>query len=239
MKKIIIIGGTSGIGRFIAEKYAQLGHQVGITGRRTALLEEIKQNYPNHVFIKSMDITQADATEKLIELIHEMGGMTTLFINSGYGMESESLDMSIEMQTVEINVAGFTKMMVFGYNYFKDQPEGQIIVTSSVAGVRSLRQAPAYSATKRYMRHYVDCLAQRAAHEKLNIRFTTLMPGFIDTAFLNPSKKYPLIISLDKAGSGIFRAIEKKKRAIYLPFRWNIIVFIWKLIPKFIWEKYC
>jgi short-subunit dehydrogenase len=186
-----------------------------------------------------MDVCNEAATESLQELIDEMGGMDVLFINSGYGKSIHDLDASIEIQTVKTNVLGFTNLMVFGFNYFKNQQKaGQIVVTSSVASVRALRRAPSYSASKRYMRHYVDCLAQKAHHEKLDISFTTLMPGFIDTDFLS-KEKYPLMVPLSKVGGSIFNAIEKKKRAVYLPFRWNFVVFVWHLIPKWVWERYC
>ncbi len=237
MKKIIIIGATSGIGKEIAERYAAQGHQVGITGRRIELLEEIRQKFPENIYIQEMDVCEEPAVQQLQSLIETMGGIDTLFINAGYGKEiGKILDSAVELQTVKTNVWGFTNLIIAGYNYFKTQPSGHIIVTSSVANVRGLRQAPSYSAGKRYMRQYVDCLAQKARHEKLNIAFTTLMPGFIETGFLAGSK-YPLIISLPKAADLIFKAIEKKKREVYLPFRWNFVVFLWHLIPKWIWER--
>ena len=237
MKKIIIIGATSGIGYEIAMRYAAQGNQVGITGRRTEFLEEIQQKCPSNIHIKTMDVCKDTATEELQALITEMGGVDTIFINSGYGKECKELDANTEMQAVATNAMGFTNLIIFSYNYFKTQPKGHIVVTSSVASVRALRQSPAYSATKRYMRHYVDCLAQRARHEKLNIRFTTLIPGFIATDFLEARQNYPLLISLDKACNIIYKAIEKKKRDVYLPFRWNFVVLLWKLIPKWFWER--
>ncbi len=238
MRRIIIVGATSGIGRALAERYARMNCLVGITGRRTELLEEIKDKYPKHILVQPMDICEDSATAELQSLIDCMGGMDILILNSGYGKATEELISEIEIQTVQTNALAFTRLIVFGYNYFKAHDhKGHIVVTSSVASVRGLRQAPAYSATKRYMRHYVDCLAQRARHEKLPIKFTTLMPGFISTDFLS-NVKYPLVVPLSKAIDSIFYAIEKQKRAVYLPFRWNFVVFFWRLVPKWIWERY-
>jgi len=238
MKKIIIIGATSGIGRAIAERYAAMGCRVGITGRRAELLEEIRANYPANVYIQPMDVCDVRAADKLQELITAMEGMDTLFINSGYGKATEELIPEIELQTVQTNAVGFTQLIIFGYNYFKAQHRaGHIVVTSSVASVRALRQSPAYSSTKRYIRHYVDCLAQREHHEKLDIKFTTLMPGFIATDFL-ADYNYPLIVPLQAVVDNIFNAIDKQRRAVYLPFRWNFVVFLWRLLPKWIWERW-
>ena len=237
-KKIIIVGATSGIGRAMAEMFAQNNYLVGITGRRAALLEEIRQQYPEHIHTQEMDIRSSEAVEQLQQLVTAMGGMDILFINSGYGKELPELEPEMELQTVDTNVKGFTNIMVFGYNYFKQQKGGQIVVTSSVAGVRGLRQSPAYSASKRYMNQYVDSLAQRANHEKIKLKFTTLMPGFIATDFLT-GHNYPLVVPLSKVTKTIYRAIVRKKRAIYLPCRWNFIVILWRLIPKRIWEKFC
>ncbi len=238
MKRIIIIGATSGIGREVAERYAKQGDMVGITGRRTELLEEIRLKYPKHIFVKTMDVCRADATGLLQQLADEMGGLDVLFINSGVGKSIHgALDPAVELRTVETNVVGFTALAVWGYGYFRAHGGvGHVVATSSVASVRALRWAPSYSASKRFIRHYVDCLAALAHHEGLKIKFTTLMPGFIDTDFLS-GERYPLIISLDKACDLIFRAIEQKKRSVYLPFRWNFVVLLWRLIPKWIWER--
>ena len=54
--KIIIMGATSGIGRAVAEIYLRNGHQVGVCGRRTERLEEIKNNFPDNSYIATVDV---------------------------------------------------------------------------------------------------------------------------------------------------------------------------------------
>ncbi len=236
MKNIVIIGATSGIGREIAIKYAEQGWTVGVTGRRIALLEELKIMYPNLLHYATMDIRDVKCTDVLQKLVNEMGGMDTLFVNAGVGSQNPELLSEIELQTVETNALGFTNVIDWGFRYFRDRKSGHIAVTSSVASIGAMYQAPAYSATKRYIRHYVDCLAQKANHDKLNIRFTTLLPGFIETALLK-ADKYPLTIPLPRAARLIFRAIEKKKRYAFIPWWWGLIAFAWRLVPRAVMEK--
>ena len=236
MKKVIIIGATSGIGRELAFHYLQQGDIIGITGRRNDCLLEIKEQYPDNVFFKSMDIRKEECTQQLDELIEEMKGVDTLILCSGVGLQNPELNTTIEVDTGETNVIGFTRIVTHAFNYFKDNNrKGHIAGISSIAGTKALRQAPAYSSTKRFQSHYLSCLAQKANKEHLPITITTIKPGFIRTALVK--QEYPLMIDVKKGGRLIFNAIEKKKRSVIVPGRWRWVVFFWKLFPNRVWEK--
>ena len=73
MKRIIITGATSGIGRETALQYISDGWTVGVTGRRAELLKRIEVLAPGRVYTKVMDICREDAADRLRELIGEMG----------------------------------------------------------------------------------------------------------------------------------------------------------------------
>ena len=73
MKKAIVIGATSGMGRELAILLAADGYRVGITGRRTELLEELKERLGSETYVKPMDIARTDeAMTCLKDLIEEM-----------------------------------------------------------------------------------------------------------------------------------------------------------------------
>ena len=111
MKKAIIVGATSGIGRELAKLLVSNGYTVGITGRRTELLDEIKKENPTAYAIKSLDVTEAKGTiEKLEELIIEIGGMDLLILSSGTGDVNEHLDFEIEKMRP-------TRVIDLGYGY--------------------------------------------------------------------------------------------------------------------------
>ena len=96
MKKIIIIGATSGIGRGLAEVYSQEDYLIGITGRRENLLEEVCARDKDKLFYQVCDITDTQATISSLEtLTQKMGGMDILIICAGTGELNPELSYQI------------------------------------------------------------------------------------------------------------------------------------------------
>jgi short-subunit dehydrogenase len=235
-KKIIIIGATSGMGYRIARLYQQKGWRVGIAGRRTDKLQELATLAPEQTVWQQIDITQSDAEDRLCALAQQTGGMDVFLLCSGIGSLNRTLKPEIELNTVATNGEGFTRMVTAAYRYFAQHGGGQLAVISSIAGVKGLGSAPAYSATKRFQNIYIDALEQLAYMEKLPIHFTDIRPGFVQTALLKDDK-YPLTMDPDYAARKIVKAIDRKKRRTIIDWRYAILVFFWKLIPACIWKR--
>ena len=150
MKRAIIIGATSGIGKEVAQRLLSEGWQIGIAGRRQSALEDFRQIAPEQIKIQSLDVTQEDSAGKLDALIHQLGGMDLFLLSSGIGFQNMDLKMEIELNTARTNVEGFTRMVDTAFSYFKNNGGGHLAVISSIAGTKGLGVAPAYSATKRF-----------------------------------------------------------------------------------------
>ena len=88
MKRAIIIGATSGIGQEVAKNLLREGWQIGIAGRRQPALEDFQRIAPEQIKIQSLDVTQADAAEKLNTLIRKLGGMDLFLLSSGIGFQN-------------------------------------------------------------------------------------------------------------------------------------------------------
>jgi len=110
-------------------------------------------------------------------------------------------------------------------------------VISSIAGTKGLGIAPAYSATKRFQNTYIDALEQLSGMQKLNIRFTDIRPGFVATNLLNDGKNYPMLMQTEKVAKLIVKALNRKKRVAVIDWKYSILVFFWKLIPRCIWKR--
>ena len=236
-KKIIIIGATSGIGREVALLYIAQGWKVGIAGRRTDELEALRSLAPEQVSAQALDVTQADAAERLHTLIKQVGGMDIFLLSSGIGQQNYALQTETELTTAATNVEGFIRMTNAAYHYFEEQGHGHIAVISSIAGTKGLGAAAAYSATKGFQNIYMDALDQLARMQKLNIHFTDIRPGFVATPLLAGEKKYPMLMDAPIVALDIVRAIEKKKRVAIIDWKYRLLVSLWRLIPRWIWLR--
>jgi len=236
VKRIVIIGATSGIGYEVAKIYRQLGWRVGVAGRRLELLEKFKEQAPEQIEIQELDVTRADAVDKLRQLIGKLGGMDLFLLSTGIGSQNRALNPEIELATVNTNAIGFTRMVTAAFNYFREEGKGHLAVISSIAGTKGLGAAPAYSATKRFQNTYIDALAQLAKMEKLQIDFTDIRPGFVKTDLLK-NDKYPLLMRPERVAWRIVRALQRKKRSAIIDWRYVVLVFFWKMIPESIWER--
>ncbi len=232
MKKTIVIGATSGIGRGIAKLLAEDGCKVGIAGRRTELLEELKKEKPDSYIVKTMDICDTKTTiVKLQELIDELGGLDLLVLGSGTGFINEPLDYEKEETTINTNVLGFTNIVDWVFKYFVKQRSGHLTAITSIAGLRGSRYAPSYGASKSYQIKYLEAMRQKANHLKLPIYITDIRPGFIDTAMAQSNLIF-WVASVNKASKQIFNAIRRKRKIVYVTKRWRLLAIVFKLIPR-------
>ena len=95
MKKAIVIGATSGIGKELARLLVKENYQVGITGRRTSLLEELKSEHPEFYDTQELDIT-SNPIPSLQKLIKKLGGLDLLILSSRTGELNPKLDFNLE-----------------------------------------------------------------------------------------------------------------------------------------------
>ena len=237
MNRIVIVGATSGIGLEVARIFLRKGWQVGDAGRRIEALKSLQAEAPQQVEIEPIDITHNDAPQHLEQLINRLGGMDLYFHASGVGNRNTTLNPDIEIATLRTNGEGFVRMITTAFNWFRNHNGGHIAAISSIAGTKGLGAAPAYSATKRMQNTYLDALAQLARMEHLNIRFTDIRPGFVATALLSDNSNYPLLMSPEKVALNIVQALEHKRRRIVIDRRYALLVFFWRLIPAWLWER--
>ncbi|MBP3611979.1 MAG: SDR family NAD(P)-dependent oxidoreductase [Rikenellaceae bacterium] len=239
-KRIIIMGATSGLGRACAEDFIARGYVVGVCGRRTEELEQIRSTAPDRVHVATIDITDPKADEQLLALIERMGGIDTYFHVSGVGKNNLTLDPAIEINTVRVNCEGFCRMVGCAFRYFRDNAVrgAQIAVVSSIAGTKGLGAAPAYSATKRMQNCYIQSLAQQCAIAKIDIALTDIRPGFVATPLLDlDARRYPMLMTTPYAARRIVRAIVARRRVAVIDWRYAILTAAWRCIPRWLWER--
>lgn len=233
MSKAIVVGASSGIGLEVARLLIQKGWTVGVAARRIDLLNSI-----GAADVEQIDVTSTDAADRLMDLIKRMGGMDLFFYASGIGKQNRELTEDIELATMLTNGVGFTRMVGCAYRYFAKQGKGHIAAITSIAGTKGLGPAPAYSATKAMQNVYLQALEQQANARGLDIRFTDIRPGFVDTALLSGTFHYPMMLKPDAVAREIVWAIEHRKHIRVIDWKYRILTAIWRRIPRWIWRRF-
>ena len=236
MKRVIIIGASSGMGQEVARLLLDEGCMLGVAARREDRLEALKQLAPDRVEVQSIDVTADDAAVRLRSLIDRMGGMDLFFYASGIGKQNRTLTPHIELNTMNTNAMGFTRMIGEAYRYFAERGEGHIAAITSIAGTKGLGPAPSYSATKALQNVYLQALEQQAIARGLNIRFTDIRPGFVDTDLLSGDFRYPMMLKPEKVARQIVRAIHHKRHIKVIDWRYAILTSLWRRIPRPLWR---
>lgn len=237
MKRIFIIGATSGIGRGLAEQLSAAGHLVGLTGRREHLLKEIAASNPEHFRYAAADIMCPAETFVALEgLLEELGGMDLCFVCAGTGDLNPGLDFAVEEPVIHTNVVGWTAIVDWAYRYFERQGAGHLVVISSVGGLRGSGIAPAYNASKAYQINYAEGLRQKAVQAKIPVFITDIRPGFVDTAMAKGEGLF-WVMSVDKVVWQILKAVHRRKRVAVVTRRWRVVAWVLRHLPETLYLK--
>ena len=129
MKKAIVFGATSGIGKSLTEILIKEGYKVAVTGRRLALLTALKKQHPASILVKQNDIKDVADVEKVFnEIVVEFKSIDLIVQSSGVGYVNPKLEWEQQKQTINTNVLGCTRLYILAYNLFKKQQFGQLWV---------------------------------------------------------------------------------------------------------------
>lgn len=233
---IVIIGATSGIGKALYEHYVSKGDRVGIVGRRTHLLEELRKKFPDNTITVTADITKQDEAEKAINMLRsELQHIDIAIVSSGMGNLNTELDYTLERPVLDTNVTGWTLVVDTLYHLFEQQGYGHLAAISSIGGLHGAPIAPSYCATKAYQINYLESLRMKAFKAGNRIHITDIRPGFVDTAMVKDVGFF-WVMPVEKVARQIVTAIRKRKSKVYVTKRWHVLAILYKNLP-FFWLK--
>ncbi|MDD3148228.1 MAG: SDR family NAD(P)-dependent oxidoreductase [Candidatus Riflebacteria bacterium] len=233
----IIIGATSGIGKAMAELLIRNGYRVGVTGRRTELLDEIQKQHGANMVCRQMDVDCPEtASQGLESLIRDLGDVDLIVVSAGTGVINPELAWEPEATTIATNVTGFAAMATTALKYFLKRGKGHLVGISSVAALRGSSDAPAYNASKAFVCNYLEGLRIKAMKSGKPIFVTDILPGFVATRMAQGEGLF-WIATPEKAALQIFAAIRARRRRAFITRRWRLIAFLLRFMPDFILEK--
>lgn len=237
MKKAIIIGASSGIGEELARQLSSEGYSLGLTARRADLLQELQSELPTKSYIQQMDVSDLDAAKgQFTNLLEQMGAVDLVIISAGVGHLNPELDPDKELETIKVNVSGFTLIADLAFHHFIEKGSGHLVGISSIAALRGGDDAPAYGASKAFVSNYLQGLRKKAAKAKLDIAITDIKPGFVDTAMAQGEGLF-WVAPVPKAAGQILDAIKKKRSNAYITKRWRLIAWLLKSLPSYLYNR--
>ena len=180
--KVLITGGSSGIGKSIAKLLAEKGAIVVITGRDKNKLEKVAQEIraiPIH-----LDVTKYnEIAVKTLDAFHSMGGIDVLINNAGIGVFSKLEDLKVEQfeRVFSTNVYGLSMITQEVVKFFRTQQKGTIINIGSTAAKKGFAGGTIYAASKFAVRGLTQCWKDELRRD--NIRVMLINPSEVPTAF--------------------------------------------------------
>ena len=234
---IVIIGATSGIGKALFIKYANLDNRIGIVGRRANLLDELCLEYPSKTITAKADITNLEEIEQAIHALHkELEYIDLAIVCSGIGDINATLEYNVERLTIDTNITGWTFVIDRLYNIFVQQGHGHLVAITSAGGLRGEPIAPAYSASKAYQINYMEALRKKAYKSGSQIYVTDIRPGLVNTAMAKGEGLF-WVMPVEKVANQIITAIHKNKYKAYVTKRWHILAIINKNLPFALYKR--
>ena len=187
-KVILITGASSGIGEATAKTLAAHGAKVVLSARRGDRLEKLAAGIGENAVYLASDVTNPDDMEALVTLAKsKFGRLDVLFANAGIMPGSNMSEHKVNdwMAMVDVNIKGVLNAMAAVLPEFIAQKRGHIIVTSSIAGTKSVPGNAVYAGTKHFVRAMLDSFRMESVMEGTNIRTNTISPGAIRTELLH------------------------------------------------------
>tara|TARA_B100001287_G_scaffold118579_1_gene99817 strand:- start:122 stop:826 length:705 start_codon:yes stop_codon:yes gene_type:complete len=186
--KILITGGSSGIGKATAKELVIKGATVCITGRDKKKLTKVAAN----ISAKSIhfDVSDYNIIEsKILEVKNMMNGIDVLVNNAGIGEFSkiEDIDINQFQNVFSTNVFGLTMVTQNVVKIFREQQSGTIINIGSTAALNGFASGSVYSSSKFALRGLTSCWKQELRRD--NIQVTLINPSEVTTAFNNKSRE--------------------------------------------------
>lgn len=241
-RRVLITGASSGIGRELALVAARQGCDVMLMARRegelTRLRDEIKTAAPTvTVWTRPTDVTDYNRHRTDVEnLIAESGQLDIVIANAGYGINTPETGDTWERShyTFAVNTLGAIATIEAAKNQMLRQGFGQIVGIASVAAAHGMPFTAAYSASKAALEKFLEGL--RYDVQPRGISVTTVYPGFIATPMTAKNGPMPFLITADTCAKKIWRAIERRKRRVVLPWPWPVIYWLMKVMPDRIFD---
>lgn len=243
-KIVVITGGSSGIGKALAEGALARGAKVAVCARNSEKLKSIFTP-SDRLFCFQADVSiEADCKAFIEAVISMWGGVDVLINNAGISMRAlfADVDLSVIKELMDVNFWGAVYCTKYALPYIM-KGKGIIAGVSSIAGYRGLPGRTGYSASKFAMQGFLEALRTELLYTGVHVMWVS--PGFTASNIRNVARssngtaqaETPLdeskLMSAEECARIIMDAVGKRKRTIVMTGQGKLAVWLNKLFPAF------
>ena len=237
--KVFITGASSGIGQALAEHYAKEGAIIGLAARRQDRLNTLQDSLTTETIIYALDVRDAGALEAAaLDFIARFGAPDIVIANAGVSagtLTENKEDIDTFKGVIDINLLGMVHTFQPFIASMKHAGKGSLVGIASVAGIRGLPGAGAYSASKAAVISYLESLRIELSLDGINV--TTIAPGYIKTPMTDINEyPMPFLMASEVAAKKFASAIAKNKRFIVIPWQMGWVARFMRFLPPWLWD---
>lgn len=238
-RRVFITGASSGIGAALAREYANGGATLGLAARRGDQLDALSAALPGTHHTYPLDVTDAAALAAAAGDFIARGGVPDIVIaNAGISvgtLAGEADDLTAVQRVMEVNVLGLAHTLQPFVEPMRQAGGGTLVGIASVAGIRGIPGAGAYSASKAAAIALLESM--RVELRRSGVRVVTISPGYIATP-MTAKNPYPMpfILPADVAARRMLRVIAQGKSYAVVPWQMAIVGKLLRLLPNAVFD---
>lgn len=234
---IWIIGASSGIGKAVAERFADSGIKVAISARSEDKLKALQEQYPDAMSVWPLDVLDAAALADTAEKIDaQFGGLGAMMYCAAAWdpTKEQDVDPGRFQKNIDVNIMGAVRTLAAIGPKMEARGNGRLAIISSVAGYRGLPNAAEYGTTKAALIHLCESL--KFKYDRSGVIMQVITPGFVETPLTDKNDfPMPFLISAEKAAAYICDGMRRRSFEITFPKRFTYQLKLLRMLPHWLY----
>jgi short-subunit dehydrogenase len=239
-KSVLVLGGSSDIGRAAARAFAKAGYDVALAGRDVAALEpdaaDLRARYNVEVGLHSLDVLDTASFDGFLAGLPGLPDVVISIVGLLGVQQNAESDLAHATAIMRSNYEGPALILGLFAEKFLARGSGTLVGVSSVAGDRGRASNYVYGSAKAGFSAFLSGLRARASRSGVHV--VTVKPGFVRTRMTEGMKLIgPLTVEAPVVGDAILAAVENKTDVVYVSGKWRLVMLIIKTLPEAVFKK--
>lgn len=241
--KVVVFGGTSGMGRAISRLLVERGDSVFLLGNVQAELDRSVEDLRarakgGSVGAAPCDLADPDGFAAALDSADQgLGNFDTVVVTAAIFASQDALEADIDLtrKLVTLNYANTVVFCEHARKRLLSRGGGRLTVFSSVAGDRGRKPVAIYGSSKAGLSVYLEAMDHK--YHAAGLSVLCVKPGFVKTTMTAGLKPPPFAGEPEQVARDVVRAMDKRKPMLYTPGMWALVMLVIRFLPRFIMRK--